>query len=1205
MFRCPTFEQLERLVQDRLEIVEREAIADHVQACKACQDALDRLTVSPGAPNRRETKQSRPLTDGEARLVQHVKSLGPPVLEDVDTGGRNGEQDEQRQRADGAEIHPANTFQAARSANSYPSIAGFIIVREIGRGGMGIVYEAEEKSLNRAVALKVLPPGALSEGKQVQRFEREAKAAARLHHTNIVPVFGVGQQDGQPYYVMQYIEGLGLNAVLGELRRLRQGKAADGELPSGAEETKSVHGSERQDPGGLRAVEVAISLGNGEFGATGKRSPEESAEIEHSGDTVIVAPKFVRECNTPTDPSSLFGAGSSELSSRSRDRRGFYLSVARIGLQVAEALEYANGEGVLHRDIKPSNLLLDARGRVWLTDFGLAKMVDSEDLTHTGDFVGTLRYMAPERFRGMCDERSDVYSLGLTLYEMVALRPAFDASDRHKLIECVLHTEPPRLRKLVPTVPRDLATIIEKMIAPGPERRYATAAALADDLRRFVNGRSITARRASAAERAVRWCRRNPWVAVSLVLLVLGTALSGWQAVRATFAERTARRAEASALTQRKRAEDEAEIAEAINEFLNDDLLAQASSDAQATPDNVADPDIKVRTLLDRAAGRISGKFADKPLVEASIRRTIGNTYYKLGLVPAATLHLERALELYQKAVGEENVSTLETMVALGELYTGSNSPALAESLLIRAREGWKRLRGPEHPDALSATITLAQLYQTQGKMDLAEGLLVEALTGLRRARGKDHIETIGALHNLAMLYKSQGKLADAEPLLREARDGIVRLKGPKHPDALVATSNLGQLCYEEDKLTDAERLLEDVLRSRTEVLGHNHPLTLDSRSDLAMVYGRQRRWSEAEKTEREVLDGKRGTLGPNHRSVFTTMVNLASFCALQNNLADAERLLKEALDGCRRMFGWHDPDTRSIMASLGNLYQNQHRFDEAERLLLNVVEESSATLGADNPDTLAAKNSLAALDVFQAKAAKAEPLLREVLTIRSEQFGPDHTATLLAMQSLAACYLVEGKLEEAEPLLEDVWKGRKRVLKPDHPDTIKATSDLADCYRLQRKLEMAEKFALEVLEMSRRGLGTDHPDTAGAMDLLGMVRIAREKYSDAEELLQECLKIREKTTPDHWSRFNTERLLGDCLLAQKKYDEAEKCLLSAYRGMKQRERTMAPTVKRYLFEAAERLVQLYDAQGNKDKADEWLTRYEDLVFPDKPFAPL
>ena len=235
---------------------------------------------------------------------------------------------------------------------------------------------------------------------------------------------------------------------------------------------------------------------------------------------------------TGAAPSAVPLLGSSELSASSDPDRQFYRSVARIGIQVAEALEYANRQGVLHRDIKPSNLLMDGRGNVWVTGTGLAKMAEggggggADDLTHTGDILGTIRYMAPERFQRKCDARSDVYSLGLTLYELVALRPAFEASDRHALIERVLHEEPERLKRRAPGVPRDLETIIAKASAREPAGRYATAAALAEDLKRYVEDRPIRARRVSAAERLARWCRRNPWIAAAS-MGVAATAAGG------------------------------------------------------------------------------------------------------------------------------------------------------------------------------------------------------------------------------------------------------------------------------------------------------------------------------------------------------------------------------------------------------------------------------------------------------------------------------------------------------------------------------------------------------------------------------------------------------------------------------------------------------------------------------------------------------
>ena len=222
---------------------------------------------------------------------------------------------------------------------------------------------------------------------------------------------------------------------------------------------------------------------------------------------------------------SLPGASADTLA-RSDPDRTFFRSVARIGFQVAEALEYANRQGVLHRDIKPSNLLLDPQGNVWLADFGLAKAADADDITHSGDIVGTLRYMAPERFAGKCDARSDVYALGLTLYELLALRPAFEGSDRHELIQRVMNDQPERLRDLVPHLPRDLETIVRKAIAREPAGRYPTAAALAEDLQRFLEDKPIRARRVSATEQAWRWTRRNPAVA-SLALGLLTALVTG------------------------------------------------------------------------------------------------------------------------------------------------------------------------------------------------------------------------------------------------------------------------------------------------------------------------------------------------------------------------------------------------------------------------------------------------------------------------------------------------------------------------------------------------------------------------------------------------------------------------------------------------------------------------------------------------------
>ena len=282
---------------------------------------------------------------------------------------------------------------AVHTATRLERLGDYRILREVGRGGMGVVYEAEQESLGRRVALKVLPDAALADAQQVLRFQREARAAARLHHTNIVPVFGVGRDDGHHYYVMQFIPGMGLDAVLEELRRLRRGAGsasppADRGRSNGA---VSARGSRRSDP--HRAVLAR---------RTGRRTTRPGTTLAASASAPLVRPAARSPGPAGSSVISLPGASADSLA-RSDPDRTFFRSVARIGLQVAEALEYANRQGVLHRDVKPSNLLLDPKGNVWVADFGLAKAADAEDITHSGDIVGTVRYMAPERFAGKCD----------------------------------------------------------------------------------------------------------------------------------------------------------------------------------------------------------------------------------------------------------------------------------------------------------------------------------------------------------------------------------------------------------------------------------------------------------------------------------------------------------------------------------------------------------------------------------------------------------------------------------------------------------------------------------------------------------------------------------------------------------------------------------------------------------------------------------
>ncbi|MCA9066804.1 MAG: serine/threonine protein kinase, partial [Planctomycetaceae bacterium] len=410
-------------------------------------------------------------------------------------------------------------------------LGDFRIIREVGRGGMGIVYEAEQVSLGRHVALKVLPRDLLANPRQRSRFEREARAAAKLHHTNIVPVFGVGEENGTGYYVMQFIQGLGLDEVLAELRRIQEASGNSSlSLHSGELRVSRRESSVVSD---VCPEAMAFSLVSGQFHAVETDQTEvppveapanEATVIDDGASPIPQAPsgsgRLSDSFSVSATSKTLAGSQLKSGDRRSR-RQKYWHEVARIGVQVASALDYSHGQGILHRDIKPANLLLDLRGTIWVTDFGLAKLDDERGLTQTGDILGTLRYMAPETFRGTTDTRSEVYSLGLTLYEMVALRPAFGQVNRNMLVEQVMAASAEPLSKATPDVPVDLETIIQKAIERDPQHRYQTAGDLADDLQRFLDDEPVRARRITLLERAVRWSRHNRGLSASLAVVLL------------------------------------------------------------------------------------------------------------------------------------------------------------------------------------------------------------------------------------------------------------------------------------------------------------------------------------------------------------------------------------------------------------------------------------------------------------------------------------------------------------------------------------------------------------------------------------------------------------------------------------------------------------------------------------------------------------
>ena len=383
------------------------------------------------------------------------------------------------------------------------TLGDFRILGELGRGGMGVVYEAEQMSLGRMVALKVLPFAAIMDPRAITRFKNEARAAATLDHPNIVPVHGVGNERGVYYYAMSLINGLTLAEIISRLRDqiLRPDDTAlsiDGLVTSDPERPTSSTSSNHQ-------LQPTID------------------SVQHAEAANLTA----RDHHDPTTNREIQAAVSTR---RSRFDREYFRSVARLGAQAAEALDHAHQRGIVHRDIKPGNLMVDHQGKPWVTDFGLARIESEAGLTMTGDIVGTLRYMAPEQAlvkRSIVDHRVDIYSLGATLYELISLQPVFGGRDRQSILRQIAETEPTPPRRTNPSIPRDLETIVLKAILKDPAERYQTAEAMAHDLRSYSEDLPIQAKRASPVARVGRLLRRHrPLVVATTGVTMLALAMS-------------------------------------------------------------------------------------------------------------------------------------------------------------------------------------------------------------------------------------------------------------------------------------------------------------------------------------------------------------------------------------------------------------------------------------------------------------------------------------------------------------------------------------------------------------------------------------------------------------------------------------------------------------------------------------------------------
>jgi serine/threonine protein kinase/tetratricopeptide (TPR) repeat protein len=805
---------------------------------------------------------------------------------------------------------------AGLAAPPHPVLIGrYRIIRLLGEGSMGTVYEAEQDDPRRGVALKVIKLGRATPDR-LRRFLQESQALARLQHPGIAHIYESNTADTgfgpQPYFAMELIRGLPL---------------------------------------------------------------QEYTE-------------------------------SHRLSSREK---------LLLMVKLCDAVRHAHQRGLIHRDLKPGNILVDETGQPKILDFGVARLTEDDAdptvQTSIGQIVGTLEYMSPEQVLGdplEVDTRSDVYSLGVILYELLSGRLPYDVSHRQlpEAVQTIREAEPESLSSISRNYRGDIETLVRKALEKDKSRRYTSAADLGADIQRYLDDEPITARRPTTGYQLQKLAKRHRSLVAGsgavLVVLLGGIAVSTWMAVRASRAEAEAR---------------------AVSDFLQNDLLTQASASAQAHPGTKPDPDLKVRTALDRAAGRITQKFGGQPLVEASLQQTIGNAYIDLGLYPEAEKHMGRALDLRRHSLGEDHRDTLSAMNDLEMLYRNEAMYAQAEPLASKVLQVRQHSLGEEHPDTLNAMNNLGLLYRSEGKSTQAEHVLSKVLEIRQRMSGEEDSATLYAMNNLAVVYQIQGKYAQAEAILSRALEIRRRVSGSEHPYTLIVADNLGTVYYRQGKYSQAESLWTKNLEIRRRVLGEEHPDTLDSVQNLGAVYRAEGEFAQAEVLLTTAMEAKRRVLGEEHPFTLTSMISLAVLYRYEGEYSKGEPLMVRAVEVQSRVLSEEHPDRLTGMNRLAALYSDEQKYPEAEALFTKTLKTQRQVLGEDHPETLSSWDGLGRVQLREHKYVQAESTLRDVLN-EYERVSPESWERYNCQSLLGGSLQGQKKYGEAEPLLLSGYRG-------------------------------------------------------------------------------------------------------------------------------------------------------------------------------------
>jgi eukaryotic-like serine/threonine-protein kinase len=995
---------------------------------------------------------------------------------------------------------PGPTAFKPQQPRETDQIGNYKLLQQIGEGGMGTVYLAQQMApVKRQVALKLIKPG-MDSRQVIARFEAERQALAVMDHPNIAKVLDGGLHDGRLYFVMELVKGIPIT----------------------------------------------------EYCNAKRLTPHERLEL------------FVPVC---------------------------------------QAIQHAHQKGIIHRDIKPSNILVapyDDRPVPKVIDFGLAKatgvsLIDASCATNFGGVVGTPQYMSPEQasLNNLdIDTRTDIYSLGVLLYELLTGSPPFTKLELERagmleILRVIREQDPPKPStrlstaeglpglsaergmepaRLMGILRSELDWIVMKALEKDRSRRYETANGFAADIQRFLAGEPVLAHPPGRVYRFKKFVRKNRTLvaASSLILLALTAGIIG-----TSLGLRQATIAREQAEQRKRDAETNLAFARKGNEILGSVF---SNLDPNAEYRDVAQLRNALRNNLGQAIKDLEESSIGDPLEVARMQDTLGNALMALGQFEQASAVFEKCLATRTALLGPKHAHTLSVASDLGGCYGLDGKLVEAISLLEKTVALQRLELGSNHRETLGSMSDLALTYSTAGKTDLALPLIEETLALRRTSFGDEDPDTLASMASLADYFVSNGSLDKALPLLEEVYEISRRRLTPEHPRILNSANALAEGYLQAGQLDKALPLFEETLALRKSRMGPDHPDTLLSMGSLGAAYGqagnhekalplleqahamlksklgpdhphtltglslvateyyRTGRPDKALPLNQENYDLTRAKLGPDHPHTLISTVNLASTYEAVGELQKAMAMYEEILPHIRSTLGDNHPCTAPSIKGLAGCYRAFGRLHEALPLYQEALKLSESSLGHEHPQTLVFSSSLAECYVALREPEKALPLLQQTLAIQSSRLGAQHPGTLATMTSLASALLDVREFEQALSLFQKVLAARKSTYGPDHPVTIASMHNLATGFETAGQIEQALLLYEEVFELAKSVNGVDHPKTLIVMDSLASCYASAGQLTKTMPLLEKLLEFRKSSLgPGHPDTLKTMNELGAC----------------------------------------------------------------------------